>query len=267
MFFSRASATAGIPSIAIQSTCECDAIPSAEPELSDDTAAAAADHPASDVVYSGNSVQMMSARTMCRALGALLQVEQGNSIEGTSLSGFSAGDVLTIIIAEAEKLRNSNPASEAACYAHAVCLLVLASILECQGNLGETINILRSLLQICIRQASKDGCKGCENNYVIRMLSPGTSMDHRNEDNEDVIILQSRWLALYLEGTSWLGRVWKTQSFSRKAERYVHMSIAAAKQLKGGGGLVRKCLLTEAGLMISKRLLDPAEGLLNDCDR
>ncbi len=272
-FPSRAAATVGLPSIGKRSKCEDDGVPSAEPELSDDTAT---DPPASDVYY-GNSVQITSARIMSRALEALLLVEQGSSSEG-SLSCFSAGDILTIIIAEAEKLRDSNPASEAACYTHAVCLVVLASILEYQGHLEAMTNTLRDLLQICIRQATKDGCKGCNNNYVIRMLSSGPSADHHNDDNDkemvvrqqnddDVIILQSRWLALYLEGTSWLGRVWKTQSFSRKAERYVHMSVAAAKQLKGGGGLVRKCLLAEAGLMISKRLLDPAEALLSDCDR
>ncbi len=267
-FFSSSRTTVDLPSIGKRSKCEDDGITSAEPELSNDTP----DPPVSDA-YSGDSVQIASARIMFRALEALLLAEQ-SSREGSSPSCFSVGDTLAVIVAEAEKLCDSNPASESAAYVHGVCLMALASILESQGHLMATTTMLRDLLQICIRQAARDGFKNCDY-YAIRMLSSGSSADHHGDNGEEkmvarqneVLVLQPRWLSMYLEGTSWLGRIWKNQSFSRKAGRYVHMSSAAAKQLKGGGGLVRQCLLEEAALMISKRSLDPAEGLLSDCDR
>ncbi len=266
-FSSSAATTVGLPSIDKRSRYEHASITPTEPELLvGDTGRL----PESDV-YSGNSVQITSARIMFRALEALVLVEQGR---GDGLSLLSASDSLTMIIADAVKLNDSNPTSEPACYAHAVCLMVLALILERQGNLSATAATLRDLLQICIRQAAKAGCKGCDNSS-IRMLSFGSSAANNHEDNGEettawqngILMLQSRWLPLYLEGTSWLGHVWKNQSFSCKAGKYVHMSTSAAKQLKGGGGLVRKCLLAEAALMISKRLLDSAEGLLGECDR
>lgn len=180
----------------------------------------------------------------------------------------------------------------------------LSWMFERSGRLAEAMCELRQVLRLCHAWASTRGrlsasdwqmvslsaakgtCihdeKPCEQDVAEAALGPPRAEEGLGEESEDVegtigekgegakrrsdeqVALSSRWIPIYLEGLTGMGRLWRARGFASKASGYTRQGCVASEPLSAARFL-RRHLLEEIAVAAGMHRFERADRLLCAC--
>lgn len=251
----------------------------------------------SDTKRRGVSNDMGTKDTRTRAQIEAARVA-GSVLRGLCLAAQSGGQCegeRTVLEARrAASERSGVLAPVTAAYLECMAGMGLSWMYERSGRLVDAMGELKQVLRLCHSWASASDIPSVSDKQVVLLsAAKGSSIfDERlggqaaavteegvGEEGGDVeemmkdkrsgedgreregVALSSRWIPIYLEGLTRMGRLWRARGVASKASGYLRQGCVASEPLRSGGFL-RHCLLEAMEVATGMRQFDRADRLL-----